>query len=140
MGVRTRSEKFVPDNGDCENCRRMSSSDPKTVSEEYRNFLQKTKKITLDRTKYTPVVTLFKYLIQHLTPWGCKKMYGTLDRVWMEYNLIHVGVVDSSTLLYDPQHSFIMFLNTPLCSSRLLYVPQHSFMFLKVPLCCVCVG
>ena len=95
-----------------EGCRRLSH--PKTVSEGYtenqKNHIGSYEIYTRGHFVQIPDSTSYTM--------GCKKMYGTLDRVWMEYNLIHVGVVGSSTLLY---------------------VPQHSFMFPKVPLCCVCV-
>ena len=45
---------------------------------------------TVSRTGYTAAKKLFRYLSDHLTVWATKRMYQTLDRVWMSYELISV--------------------------------------------------
>ena len=45
---------------------------------------------SVKRTGYAPAKKLFQYLSQHLTVWAVKSMYSSLDRVWLEYELIPV--------------------------------------------------
>ena len=47
-----------------EGCRRL-------IREPFLKDVKKTKKITVDRAEYRPVVVLFTHLIQKLTLWAC---------------------------------------------------------------------